>query len=136
MIRFVSIVLIAFFGSVMLPNEAISSGLKSEKKCCSSKKSKVKTKKCCSSKNGIATNKKCCCKNNKSKNSNDDEGCGGNCDSKSCKCSSSNFNVVIFLTDEQTFPYHSDCLKKNNFPRIEAFASAGFNFIWTPPNLI
>lgn len=117
------IILLFVLGMFLMPSEAFACGKessKTEKSCCSKKKTDTKSEK-----------KSCCDKKDTS-----EKGCGGKCGHSSCTSTSSvQFSIItlIEIDIKDNLCLVSD--KKQNFFHNEADISSGFYTLWLIPKI-
>jgi len=86
---------------------------------------------------GTKTNKteKSCCKNHKTKNDKNDDGCVEKCKHPSCSCPVVNFAFNLPSSTELKTKTRFTKSKKVKSYYNETYLSSGFYSIWTPPNI-
>lgn len=92
----------------------------------------------CSPESDKATDaKKKCCQKKKAKNADHQcskEGCGGNCNNKSCQCRTGQMAAILPILD-QVQCHAIVLLRKENFSYKELPHSADIQSLWLPPKI-
>jgi hypothetical protein len=116
-IHFIVIVLIGFF---LIPNSTFACGMTSKKASC---KTEMNSENC---------KMKCCQKKSKNKS---EKGCEGKCGKSTCQIQTVSFGAILPNLSETNINYFLISTLKQVFYNHETNISAGFYFIWSPPNI-